>query len=251
VPPPSAANEHLFWQTIRDSKNPADFKAYLARWPNGTFAELAKIRIADLEKPVVVTPPPAPERTVPPAPPPGPPRRVSTWEPNVLMSGSAFATWSGTEVDARRCQATCVQNPKCAAWWWATVQCAHYSRLDNRSPNSGSISGVIRMVAATPAQPGAAPPQPAPPQTPRRTSSWEQGVMMWGSAKQYFHTMITPTPQQCMAACVREQRCRFWYHRGPQGLTVNECIMFDNLERRDAGKYQGYTAGEIRTAPGR
>src|SRR5262249_13876790 len=48
VPPaPSADSENLFWQSIKDSKKAADFKAYLARYPQGTFAELARIRLAE------------------------------------------------------------------------------------------------------------------------------------------------------------------------------------------------------------
>jgi formylglycine-generating enzyme required for sulfatase activity len=50
-PPPGAPDgEVVFWQSIRDSKSAADFKAYLDRWPQGTFAELARLRIAQLEK---------------------------------------------------------------------------------------------------------------------------------------------------------------------------------------------------------
>src|SRR5581483_5590402 len=56
APPPQADSENLFWQSIKDSRNAADFKAYLARYPQGTFAELAKIRIAEIEK-AAVTPP--------------------------------------------------------------------------------------------------------------------------------------------------------------------------------------------------
>lgn len=36
--------ELLFWETIKDSSNPDDFKAYLNAYPNGRFTELAKIR---------------------------------------------------------------------------------------------------------------------------------------------------------------------------------------------------------------
>jgi formylglycine-generating enzyme required for sulfatase activity len=50
-PPPGAADEELaFWQSIRDSKSAADYKAYLARWPQGIFAELARLRVAQIEK---------------------------------------------------------------------------------------------------------------------------------------------------------------------------------------------------------
>lgn len=40
--------EVLFWESIRNSSNPADFRAYLDRFPNGTFAPLARKRVADL-----------------------------------------------------------------------------------------------------------------------------------------------------------------------------------------------------------
>lgn len=42
--------EVTFWNSVRDSKNADDFKAYLQRYPQGAFAELAKIRIAELER---------------------------------------------------------------------------------------------------------------------------------------------------------------------------------------------------------
>lgn len=44
---PSAV-ELSFWETIKNSNNPNDFKAYLQQYPNGRFAALAKIR-ANLE----------------------------------------------------------------------------------------------------------------------------------------------------------------------------------------------------------
>jgi uncharacterized caspase-like protein len=45
--------EVAFWNSIRDSKNPADFRAYLQRYPEGSFAALARIRIAELERAAV------------------------------------------------------------------------------------------------------------------------------------------------------------------------------------------------------
>ncbi len=38
------AIELTYWETIRDSNSPAEFEAYLARYPNGHFADLARIR---------------------------------------------------------------------------------------------------------------------------------------------------------------------------------------------------------------
>lgn len=39
-----AALEISFWESIKNSKDPSDFRAYLDRFPNGTFAALARTR---------------------------------------------------------------------------------------------------------------------------------------------------------------------------------------------------------------
>ena len=48
--PPSATaeQENLFWQSIANSTNPAEFEAYLAQFPNGVFRALAEVRLAAL-----------------------------------------------------------------------------------------------------------------------------------------------------------------------------------------------------------
>ena len=43
------AAETVFWQSVADSANPADFEAYLEQWPEGVFARLARTRLAELE----------------------------------------------------------------------------------------------------------------------------------------------------------------------------------------------------------
>jgi hypothetical protein len=43
--PSPAAMERLFWESIKDSTNPADFEAYLERFPNGVFAPIARNRL--------------------------------------------------------------------------------------------------------------------------------------------------------------------------------------------------------------
>jgi hypothetical protein len=45
------AFELSYWETIKNSTNADDFKAYLARYPQGQFAELAKNRISTLSTP--------------------------------------------------------------------------------------------------------------------------------------------------------------------------------------------------------
>ena len=56
VPAASAEQETVFWQSIADSENPADFEAYLAQFPNGVFRALAENRLAALSAPAGDTP---------------------------------------------------------------------------------------------------------------------------------------------------------------------------------------------------
>jgi hypothetical protein len=42
--------ENYFWNLIKNSKNPDDFRNYLKMFPKGRYATLAKNRIAELEK---------------------------------------------------------------------------------------------------------------------------------------------------------------------------------------------------------
>ncbi len=79
VPPPTGAPtspqtlvtlEGMFWDSIKASRNSADFKAYLARFPKGVFVELAQNRLAALEQEGASKPPGAapllPSLTLPP-----------------------------------------------------------------------------------------------------------------------------------------------------------------------------------------
>lgn len=45
---PSAEFELVFWQSIMNSTDPADFEAYLRQFPNGVFVELAQNRLSAL-----------------------------------------------------------------------------------------------------------------------------------------------------------------------------------------------------------
>jgi hypothetical protein len=42
--------ELMYWQSIKDSKNVADFRAYLSKYPNGEFSGLASNRVDSLAK---------------------------------------------------------------------------------------------------------------------------------------------------------------------------------------------------------
>ena len=50
-PPASAELDGLFWQSIMNSTNPADFEAYLQQFPTGVFRTLAQNRLATLRGP--------------------------------------------------------------------------------------------------------------------------------------------------------------------------------------------------------
>ena len=54
APPATAATtelDSLFWQSIMNSTDPAEFEAYLAQFPNGVFRALAEARLAALGDP--------------------------------------------------------------------------------------------------------------------------------------------------------------------------------------------------------
>jgi class 3 adenylate cyclase len=46
--PELVAVELAFWDTVKDSENPAMYEAYLQQYPEGGFAALAKVRLAEL-----------------------------------------------------------------------------------------------------------------------------------------------------------------------------------------------------------
>ena len=51
VPAATAAQETVFWQSVANSTNPAEFEAYLGQFPNGVFSALARARLAALRTP--------------------------------------------------------------------------------------------------------------------------------------------------------------------------------------------------------
>ena len=71
-PPVTASpeQENLFWQSIMNSTNPADFESYLEQFPRGVFRSLAQNRLKALRKtpqaePAVTVPAAAPTRPEP------------------------------------------------------------------------------------------------------------------------------------------------------------------------------------------
>lgn len=58
--PATADRDALFWATIKDSRDRADFEAYLKQFPDGTFADLARRRLAASASASTSPPVPAP-----------------------------------------------------------------------------------------------------------------------------------------------------------------------------------------------
>lgn len=72
APVPNAAQRQAditFWTSIKDSKNPEEYNAYLQAFPSGIFAPLARLRIKQL---AAGSPAPATAQPAPSAPPPAP-----------------------------------------------------------------------------------------------------------------------------------------------------------------------------------
>ncbi len=44
-----STTEVVFWNSVKDSDSPEELQAYLTQYPNGTFAELARVRLARLQ----------------------------------------------------------------------------------------------------------------------------------------------------------------------------------------------------------
>ncbi|HEX6156329.1 MAG TPA: hypothetical protein VFZ54_09925 [Burkholderiales bacterium] len=86
--------EMVFWESVRSSTDPADYRAYLEQYPNGKFAPLARNRLAALgAKPAAPAPSAAPAAT----PQPAAPRKEGlavgdAWTYRVARAGAAATT---------------------------------------------------------------------------------------------------------------------------------------------------------------
>ena len=81
--------EISFWETVRDSRNPAELQAYIDAYPNGRFVVLAKARLAALGRGPAAQPGPPP--VSPPPPSAATPAPVVTGEKHAPAAGD---TWT-------------------------------------------------------------------------------------------------------------------------------------------------------------
>ncbi len=113
-PPPAAAGgptrssealmvEMAFWDAIKNSTNPGDYKAYLEAYPQGRFAPLARVRAAGAAAPAATPPAAAPPTATPPAaaPPAAPPAPPLGPPPAQVATRSAPAPDPAAEAKAK------------------------------------------------------------------------------------------------------------------------------------------------------
>jgi hypothetical protein len=90
---PQPEQEVVFWESVRNSTNPAELSAYLARYPEGAFAALARARLdalaAAAAKPAA--PPPAKVAVAPPAPERKPAEKPAAAEPRAAAKADQEA----------------------------------------------------------------------------------------------------------------------------------------------------------------
>ena len=106
---PAADKETVFWQSIEDSTDAADFKAYLSRFAGGTFAGLARNRLVTLNNRHAAAP--AALLKASPVPPP-PARRPASIRPSdarglsfsmIVASGIQADSLEGLPKNAKVC----------------------------------------------------------------------------------------------------------------------------------------------------
>lgn len=86
--PQDATIENTFWTSIADSEDPADYEAYLSRYPDGHFVDLARNRLAGLAK---VASPSTGQAPAPTAQPPQPAPTPASKPNRLLPAGIGLA----------------------------------------------------------------------------------------------------------------------------------------------------------------
>ncbi len=158
--------EFLFWETIAGSDDPDMFKAYLKKYPDGQFADLARIKVAKLTAP-------AEQPRAEPAPRPAPPKVAG----DVLTDRRSVA-----EIQRRLNNLGYAAGPVDGVFGAATRRSiAAYERehgLRVRGEPTQSILASLRrnstVVRTTPSRPPA--PAPTPTKTTRTQSDWQRAI---------------------------------------------------------------------------
>ena len=60
----SRAEDRVFWESVKDSRNPVELQAYLDQFPNGLYAPLARNRLASMPRLAAARPSEGPQRSI-------------------------------------------------------------------------------------------------------------------------------------------------------------------------------------------
>ena len=102
APAGSESQENLFWQSIMNSTNPAEFEAYLEQFPNGVFRALAQVRLEELRGSASRVESRAPQ----------PPRQAEQGRPSGISAGQTCAGKEG----GTACWMELSSHPGCYVW---------------------------------------------------------------------------------------------------------------------------------------
>jgi formylglycine-generating enzyme required for sulfatase activity len=151
---PSSEFENTLWTVIRESKNPADFEAYLEVFPSGQFAEQARQRLAVLRAPAA---PKAAPAAPTPSPKPAPAVEAMQAEYELIVPANMRERpESGAAVLAKADKGTRLQVT-------GRVVGANWYQVKTQGGTTAYVaSNLLRELPKAKAEP-AAQPQPAPP----------------------------------------------------------------------------------------
>lgn len=132
---PSADDDRLYWESVRNSNSVAELELYLTRFPEGRFADLARVRIERL-------------RQRPPAQPPRPPTQPAAPTPATQVAALPPGNWIADRRTGCRVQHLNPQPDESVTWsggcanGLADGQGVMVLAIDGR--DSGRFEGVMR-----------------------------------------------------------------------------------------------------------
>ncbi len=141
--PPAANNTALevaYWNSIQSSQEPAEFKAYLRRFPKGTFTELATLKLKKLEPKIAKLSPTeqSTSRTAVPE------SAVTSVTKGLFSSKKELVKAIQTELNNRRCNAGSIDGTWGAQSSRAVAKFAKYAKLSLSTEPSEDLYNQIR-----------------------------------------------------------------------------------------------------------
>lgn len=172
APRPSTSEAEMeltFWTSIKDGTNPAMFEAYLRKYPQGHFSELARIRLTELKPAPQPVPQPAPVKPAPAK--PAQPRVEASISPIEIREGlSATLNWKSTNGRSARITPGIGLVPVSGSREVFPKQTTSYTVTVEGDGGTATASVVVKVVPAptvTKAAPAPAPPATSAPAAPK------------------------------------------------------------------------------------